>query len=364
MTQAGKKLRGVAMAVAGRTGTLLYSVLHVTANAKTATFKGHRLQDPTFRTVSEGTDPVTSTICDIPGGPHLSLLVAPEIKKITTLVCLNRTGGELGLDKKVVQSFVKDWSVDKFTGDLRVCANLREGDSGGPLIAVLTGGEFRLAGVVSRGSSAAPGNHVSLVVSKANMYDSDSDSEYSVQQFNAVRRHVGRISDEDADRLRYQAYGHLHIWFDTNKDLLVEMRDWSDHFEFDDFPHCDKRVDDIVSSLKREGDADTVRGRDGDNDPADADEGGGQTPPGRNSGRNKRRKSVRRDRAAIKRVGLVAALLRERLLRIYSEEDAKAIFDFTMCGKLASLPKRGFVHKVSDGMVTYHDALPDHFDYG
>lgn len=364
LTKSDDRVRGVGMAVASRGRTVLYSVAHVTDNAASVVFQNRRLQDPQFEAVCTSDDPVTSTVCDLPHGPHLPLLTKPEIGRVTTMICLNRVGGEKGLDGKVVQAYVRDWSVDKHSGTLRVCANLREGDSGGPLIAVLTGGDFRYAGSVSMGSTAAPGNHVSLVVPKTDVYESDSDSDHCVRQFNAVRRHSGRMSEGDVEYARYQAHDELASWFSRNGDLLNELKEWPAHFQFDHFPDCDDRASEVYQAFVRKaGNGGTIRGRDA-HDPGDADDAGGDGPSVNRPGRNKRRKNARKDRAAIKNAGLKFELLRERLLRIYSEEDAKAIFNLVMHGKLLTLPQRGYVGKVQDGLITIADDLPGSGDWG
>lgn len=356
VSDSGKKLRGMAMAVAGHTHTLLYSVAHVTRNASQIRFRDHALQDPQFEDVSDGDDPVTSTTCDIPNsGEELILLTDGEIDKITSLICLNRVPDELSSSKKVVVCYVNDWTVERGTGDLRVCANLRKGDSGGPLLAVLYDGGLRLAGVVSRGSERSPGNHVSLVTGKKT-YDSDSDSAGSIRRFNSVRRHRGHMSSECADGVRYKAYEELVVMFKTYADELRGFQSWPAHYAFDDYPKFLGKWTYIVTEMaKRRGDIGTRRGQDEDEEPGDAEDA---QPAGQRPNKGKRRKNIRKDRAAVKQAGFVGQVFREKLLRIYSARDAHAVFNELMKGNLTGLPSRGYISRVQEGMHMFEDDLP------
>jgi hypothetical protein len=241
--------------------------------------------------------------------------------------------------------------VDSFKlngGELSAVVNLRKGDSGGPCFAVLSSGEMRLCGVVSKGNPRnGGGNIISFCYHDGTQGGDSSDEEdvmSKITKFNRVRR--VRFASDDPDARRYEVADELNSYIAEHQDRFEMMKDWSEHFTWDDFlksreDAAIERVSDACLNLEER--------RAGDNDDGPAEDG--------NKKHDKRRRN--KDRAYKKRQFSLAAVLREKLIQVYSLRDAKNIFNTIMHGNVPDIGTRDYIGHSDGSNWVFFDTLPD-----
>jgi len=137
----------------------LVTVSHVLEGATEVWFEGHTEKVLETCVVGDSIDPViTMPISSKISGVDLKFLTLNEIPFVSFLFTV-------GAGKEA--AVIKDFSFGK-DGDISVVVNLKQGDSGSAILAVLKNGTVRFAGTVSRGTfNDGTGNIASSVITSS-----------------------------------------------------------------------------------------------------------------------------------------------------------------------------------------------------
>merc|ERR1712161_5901 len=118
---------------------------------------GSSIANPDFRSVSPGVDPITAMKYTRPDHNDVlckvNLLKVAEINQVASLEFVNTDA-----DNEKYTCSVPTFTV--VNSKLNAAVNLRHGDSGGPVFAVMVDGTMRLCGVISGGNPREGGGNI------------------------------------------------------------------------------------------------------------------------------------------------------------------------------------------------------------
>jgi hypothetical protein len=146
---------GVGTVWVDATSTRLITVKHVIDGKQTVSFDNVRESVHTADIIGDSVDPTVSMqlIANPRGGTSVPFLTSQESRQVAYLFMISPEG---------MIAPVTNWHFDN-SGNLHATVNLKQGDSGSPLIAILNSGVARFTGTVSRGDSNE--GHLNLVSS-------------------------------------------------------------------------------------------------------------------------------------------------------------------------------------------------------
>jgi hypothetical protein len=168
---------GVGLIVKDERGMVgLYSVRHVLDGGESITVDGERSQLNAVEELGKSIDPVVFTRVDgFDDGTEISVLVREEIPDVKFLFTVHYTGMVSMIDKFRFNN----------ESDIECKVNIKQGDSGSPVIGILSDGSPRLAGFISRGSfGEGSGNFVSSFTGTVNR----GSPGYNTNYIDVVRR--------------------------------------------------------------------------------------------------------------------------------------------------------------------------------
>nr|ACQ91606.1 unknown [Phytophthora infestans RNA virus 1] len=117
----------------------------------------------------KGVDPVIALNANVDGGTDVPILSKNETSSVKHLIVIHS-------DKRLC--FIDRFKFGR-VGEIEAVVNLRAGDSGGPIIGVLSNGEFRYVGAVSRGSfDDGSANFISSVLHEGGSYSPGSEGRF------------------------------------------------------------------------------------------------------------------------------------------------------------------------------------------
>jgi hypothetical protein len=152
---------GVGLIVKDERGMVgLYSVRHVLEDGDSITIDGEKSQLNAIEEMGKSIDPVVFTRVDnVSDGAEISVLVREEIPDVKFLFTVHFSG---------MVSMIKDFKFNN-EGDVICAVNIKQGDSGSPVIGILGDGSPRFVGGISRGSfGEGQGNFVSCLTGTVN----------------------------------------------------------------------------------------------------------------------------------------------------------------------------------------------------
>lgn len=162
ITRRGTNCKACGMFLASFKKSMFVTAYHVVADAVDVIVNGKTLvQDPVH--LGKGHDPVVGIKVVDEVGVDISILSENEIKHVDSIYTIVIREDD-GFATRLLTN-VKDFKI--YPHDIEVQVNLRKGDSGGPVFAVLKDGTVRYCGCVSRGTfDEGSGNFFSLAVAK------------------------------------------------------------------------------------------------------------------------------------------------------------------------------------------------------
>lgn len=147
---------GVGLIVRDERGMVgLYTARHVLEDCDSFMIGTERSDVSGLVNLGKSSDPVIFTkLSDDSEGAELSVLTREEISEVKFLFSIHCDG---------MVNMIKDFKFQR-DGDISCAVNIMQGDSGSPVVAVLSEGSLRYAGAVSRGSfDEGTGNLISSV---------------------------------------------------------------------------------------------------------------------------------------------------------------------------------------------------------
>jgi len=288
--------------------------------------------------------------------PIVDCLTKAEIASVSALAFINSNGGK-GSMINVTNQFKADQRGNGFS----VSVDLKKGDSGGAVLAVMRDGGIRYAGAVSKGSSDMnSGNFISWSVQTERddglSSDEDADNELlnpdRSRSFNMNRNkaidHFGRRNQ------RLEASNQLNSFITEHGKKLMEIHKLPYLSVIDDY-----KDDDTFNLMKSD-----VAMLEGPRNSPDYGEDDGD--PKRRGNKRDKTKSKNKDRAARKRNVLfdAQASSSKEWKRIYGLQrdlfgKLKLVYDEQEAANLFGIMLRGRIPDVGFGSFTYSKA----YDY-
>lgn len=352
----GQYVRGMGVALRSGGSIMFYTVQHVARRAIELTFQGKRYSSPDLRPVTDGDDPIVGMKAPLlPGVPDVEILTIGELPFIKQVMFVNSILDKNGDEVDKTICFVDDWTLDKNGTKMAAAVNLRKGDSGGPVFAILSSGSVRFCGVVSQGNPRdGGGNLISFFTSdKAVGYNSSDDEspvekESKIAQFNGVRRNA-LLRGKPSGDLRERA-DDLERFLDLNEEV------WEISCALG-VPYTWVSCGDYASTFslwKQKFDNSICEDEDG-GDAADGDE----VNPDFKEHKKKDKRARYKDRAMRKRqcerIGPICALLRSKLQSIYNDNDARNIYDRITRGQKVPELDGGVIEHWEEGLMIVDD---------
>jgi len=332
----------------------LLSVHHMFPSGSSLTIDNNFFGDVKPRCLNDVADPVVSVDlghCDEYGdlfaeAPIISNITNDELDNTRMLVFLNSNEGDGGM-----VNFTDRFKVDKYNGGFSVSVDLKKGDSGGPVLAIMDSGQLRYAGAVSKGNSNMnSGNFISWAVQKERNDElSSDDDDYCTfgtgrsSKFNVKRSRP--VTNDQLDRVRIETINQLRSFIKANAELFAD----ADRLPYK--PNIKDFEDDVSLSAMKHEVQETIKELEGSRKNSNNSDGEGFS--GGSSSRRRNPKSKNKDRAAKKRAVTIysEALsarrwkkiydvffeLQRKLKTVYHEKDANNIFKIMMKGNIPNL---------------------------
>jgi hypothetical protein len=354
----------------------MLSLKHMFPRQCSMVFDDHYVAEIDAKPLNQTSDPVVSIDLghytlygnEYVGAPMIPNIVKDEVMDTSLLVFLNTDEGR-GPMINVIDKFRVDRNRDGFS----VSVDLKKGDSGGAVLAVLKNGDLRYAGAVSKGSSNMnSGNFISWAIqgSRDGHLSSDDEScddrlveSKRGRSFNVKRNR--RLTVMGESQIRREAVNQLRSFLDKHKEDLAEVDRLPYIGNTEDFKDEDSfnvMKSDIANIIK----LDSPRGvRFEDDQEHEGDS---------NKHKDKKRvKSTNKNRSAQKRRVLVDANTYrpnewkrvyklfydayEKLRTVYDEVEARNLFGLMLKGDIPDLKMSHFNYNDNHGYV-YTDGDP------
>lgn len=303
----GRTYKGIGILVGDVKLSRIYTVKHVVDGCAMMRFKGKTYCNPEWDALGSG-DSVVACAVETECEKHLSLIAPDELYEVSHLIyILVDDEGEPMMNVVVNHRIVSNKLV--------AAVDLKKGDSGGPVIAVLNDGQLRYCGAVSKGSSnQGNGNIMSIVVCNENVEaSSDENSLGDVAEFGRARRvrfagHSGDLGEarKCVNNFIVAHHGILSVFQDDH--LTLSMDDF-ENSNLDEY-----FIQEVLEDKKPQSSDD------------EKEDGVGPPDDRGKKGQRKDRKRRQKDKAARKRGGLALQALVAKLRCAYHPDDVRLIY--------------------------------------
>lgn len=342
----------------------MLSVQHMFPRLCSMVFDEHYVGEVVAKPLNGVTDPVVSVDLghytdygtEYEDAPTISNLVKGEVCDTSMLVFLNSDEGT-GAMINVTDKFRVDRNREGFS----VSVDLKKGDSGGAVLAILKNGELRYAGAVSKGSSDMNGgNFISWAIQGARDGHLSSDDESCDHLFDSERSKSFNIkrnrppTDIGERQIRSETVNQLRFFIKKHGEVLADVDRLPYMAKVEDFKN-DDTFNVMKSEVANSINLDSPRGVSFQDD--EQAEGGNNKHKGK-----KRVKSSNKNRAAHKRRVLVTKNTYspnewKRVYKLYYEayEKLRTVYDEVEAQNLFGLMLKGDIPDLSGGHFNYND---------